>query len=183
MFKKSTLIFLSLAASMIGCGANGNPAKDVEEAREDQIEAARQEREESAELKKEQAEERAEQRYEHAEEQHARLPPAAENVANAEAKMTEQRAVYQADATARLEKSNARLAAAKAKLDKTPAAPREARRQLEIATTQRDLAKSELDSVRSVSNDQWKDATEKVNKSLDQLETMVGRAEEAVNKL
>jgi len=183
MIMKSAYILLPLAALMIGCGGNGNPAKDINDAREEQIEANREEREERAEQKQEHAEERAEQRYNQAEEQHAKLPSADQNVANAEAKMIEQRSIYQSEATAKLEKANARIAAAKAKLDKARAAPLEARNQLEVAVTQRDSTKTAIDNLRNVSNEQWKDATEQVNKSLDQLESLVARVEESASKL
>jgi len=110
--------------------------------------------------------------------------PAMKNTTEADARMTEARTVARAKATERMEKVDARVVELKALLDKAGAkAPTSARDVLKPVDTQRGIVASEIARLSNVTDDQFRSATDNLEKQLDTLEELVENAGTEVEKI
>lgn len=130
--------------------------------------------EEQAELVTEQVEEQAETKAKGAKE----VAEAKERAAGAQAGMTTERTKVEADAKERLTKAEARVAEAKTKSGKLTGGKR-AQYDAEMRTfdLKKDEVRQQLDKLGRVTDEEWKDAKTKLDKSLDHLEAAVKRLE------
>lgn len=101
----------------------------------------------------------------------------------ADAKLTEARTVYRAKATERLEKADARTAELKALIEKAGGKASTASRDaLKTVATQRSLVTRELDNLPTIADDDFKAATTSLDTQLDNLEGLVKKAGNEVDK-
>ena len=149
----------------------------------EEAEASREVQEKSAEKTQERTEDRAEQRYEDRKEQAENLPPASQDRADAEAKMAQARQIYRSKAMERLQKADARIAEARAKAANARSVPLEVKTQIDTAAAQREVTARELNQIQSASPQDWEAVTKRVDKELDELESLVARALERSNSL
>lgn len=181
MMTRPVMVTFLLSAFVAGCPEQ--PNEEVRTARDEEVEAAREQREKSAEKTQERAEDRAEDRYEDRKEQADNLPPASQDRADAEARMAQERQIYRSKALERLQKADARIAEARAKAANARSVPLEVRTQIETAAAQREATARELNQIQTVSAQDWNATTQRIDKQLDELESLVARAQERANAL
>lgn len=164
---------------LVSC--SNRSSQDVRDARAAELEAVREQREQQAELRREQAEESADVREDAVEELAEGLPPETEERLNAEADFMEDREAFRAESRARLEKLDARIIELQALVDQAGyRATLEAKRSLDEAKTQRDLAQQQIDRLSAITSDQWTSATTMVEERLDELAALVEEASDEV---
>lgn len=170
--------------ALTGCASD--PNKNVKEARTDEIEAQRAAKENEAEAQRARSEGRAERdhdaRTDGAERRYGDSATGAR--VEAESKMTEERKKYRAQVTERVQKLDARTAELKAKLGQAgPKASTEARDRVDAIRSQRELVGRESTNLGSVADDNWDSAKKSMNTRLDELEDVIKRAADKVEKL
>lgn len=102
---------------------------------------------------------------------------------NADAKLTEARAIYRAKATERLEKADAKTAELKALVDKAGAkATTASRDSLKTVETHRTTVTGDLAQLPQVPNENWEGAKTSLDGKLDSLEALVKKAASDVDK-
>ncbi|MBX3214200.1 MAG: hypothetical protein KF850_19355 [Labilithrix sp.] len=187
----------ALALSAAACAADRNKeiknaeatlTSEQQEARENQErlnqrqaeeQAAAQQKpmstEERAELQTKQIEERAETTAEG----EKGIADADKDVTGAHADMTNERSKVETDAKERLTKANAKAVEAKNKSAKVPANKR-AKFNAEMNTfnTKKAEVQNRISNLSRSSNEEWKDAKAKLDKSLDDLEAAVDRLDD-----
>lgn len=169
---------------MFAMGCASDPGKEVREAKYNEAEANADRRENTAEAQRAQADKDAEIARKQREASAEHLAPASENRADVQAKVTEQRANYDAKATERLDKADAGIAEVKSKMKVAGArTPSEVRGKVDTAVTARDNVSKQLATLRGTSNDQWKSASEDLDKRFDELEGLVDQAKKSASKL
>ena len=171
----------SLFALTAACG--GDPNRQVNEARDNELKAQREANERAADRRADQRVDAAEKQRD-ATEANAVGPSATKDRVAADAKMKETRDVYRAKATERLEKADAKTAELKGRLDRAGAkAPTATRDSLTTIATQRSIVTRELGQLPQVRDDDFKQASKGVDDQLDTLETLVKKAESEVDKI
>lgn len=181
MMTRPVMVTFLLSAFVVGCPEQ--PNEEVRSARDEEAEAAREQREKGAEKTQERTEDRAQDRYEDRKEQAENLPPASQDRAEAEAKMAQARQIYRSKAVERLQKADARIAEARAKVANARSVPLDVRTQIDTAAAQREATARELNQIQGVSGQDWDATTRRIDKQLDELESLVARALERANSL
>ncbi len=101
----------------------------------------------------------------------------------ADSKVTQQRAVYKAKATERVEKADARLTELKMIVTRAGGkATTVSRESIATSDTQRDAAKRDIDALDRVAADDWKRAETQIETQLETLESYVKLAAKEVDK-
>ncbi len=130
--------------------------------------------EDRLELQTKQQEEKAETTADGAKE----IAGADKNVTAAYANMQNERATFEADARARLTKAEARANELKNQSAKVPAVKKAKwTAEWNTFTSKKTEVQNRLTSLSKTTNDEWKDARDKLAKSLDDLDAVVGRLE------
>jgi hypothetical protein len=160
----------------------GDPNKQANDAHDAELKAERKTVQNTA-------DERSDQRVDAAEAQrdstnaNASGSSAKKDRVSADAKLTEARDVYRAKATERLEKLDARTAELKALVEKAGGKATTASRDaLQTVATQRSLVTKELDQFPKVANDDFKQAKTSLDTQLDNLEGLVKKTANEVDK-
>jgi hypothetical protein len=165
---------LSVSAAALACASD--PNKQASDAHDAELSSQRKEVQDKAEVRSGMRIQAAELQRQSAEGS-AQGTPATQDRAAADAKLAEARAVYRAKATERLDKLTARaeelkLLGAKAG-GKATTASRDA---LTTAETQRGMVAQALERLPSIGNDDWSNATQRLDGQLDTLEGLVKKA-------
>jgi outer membrane murein-binding lipoprotein Lpp len=172
-----------LAAAVAGCASDSGMT--VRETYLQEFAAKREARERAAEVERTRAEGQA------GREQSAREASADRRYGDsatgdrvvAESKMTEERKVYRAQIDERVQKLDVRTAELRAKLGQAgPKATTEARDRVDEIKPQRELVGREINGLSAVKDDGWAAAKKSMSARVDELEVIVGRAAEKVEK-
>ncbi len=175
---KTAFVFGTLVALSAATGCASDPNKEVKTAQAEEATEMRKARVDGAEDRKDAKVDNAEARKDREEKRAEVLPTGTQDRVDAQANMRAERDKYVARATARYQKSDARIDAARRKVDIAGAkASPSVRDRIRTADTQKSLVKGEMDQLTSVSDDHWKASTEKLDKHLDDLETLAKEAE------
>ncbi len=178
---RSLLLSVVLSTAVFACASD--PNKAVNDAHDDQLKSERNQAQSNADHRSDVKVNAAEVRQENTTD-NAVGTPAMKNTTEAEAKMTEARTVARAKATERLQKLDARVVELKGLIDRAgPKAPTSTRDSLKTVATQRGLVSNEIDHLTTVSNDQFRNATDNLDKQLDTLEGLVKNAGTEVDKI
>ena len=178
---RSLLLSALFSTALFACASD--PAKKADDAHDEQLKSERKMQENAA-------DNRSEARVNAADVQkdqttaNAAGTPAMKKTTAADAKMTEARQVARAKGTERLEKLDARMTELKGLVDKAGAkAPTSARDSLQTAATQRGIVANELDRLPNVTEDQFSNAKDNLDKQLDTLDGLVKKAGTEVDKI
>ena len=175
---KTSFVFGALVAVAAATGCASDPNKEVKTAQADEATEMRKARVEGAEERKDAKIDSVEDRNKREDKRAEGLPAGTDKRVEAQSDMRAERDKYLARSVARLEKSEARIDAARRKVDIAGAkASPSVRDRIRTADTQKSLVKGELDQLRTVSDDRWKASTENLDKHLDDLETLAKEAE------
>lgn len=181
MTKRLLLGMGLFSMALFACAGDAN--KQADDAHDAELKAQRKQIQGTA-------EERGDQRVAAAEHQRdtteatAGGSSASQNRAGADAKMIESRDIARAKFTERLEKADAKTSELKSRVDKAGGkAPTAARDALNTVATQRSLVTRELDLLPKVSNDDFAKAKTSLETQLDNLEGLVKRAADEVDKI
>ncbi len=178
---RSLLLSVLLSTAVFACASD--PNKAANDAHDEQLKSERNQAQSNADHRSDVKVNAAEVRQENTTD-NATGTPAMKNTTEANAKMTEARTVARAKATERLEKVDARIVELKALVDKAgPKAPTSARDSLKTVATQRGLVTNELGRLPTVTDDQFRNATDNLDKQLDTLEGLVKNAGTEVDKI
>jgi chromosome segregation ATPase len=179
MTSKRPLLVAGLSILLFACA--GDPNKQASDAHDAELESRR-------EARQDEAEERSETRIRAAEAQreqteaNATGSPASQDRASADAKLTEARATYRAEATERLEKLDARITELKANVARAGGkATTSSRDALNTADSQRSLVARHLAEIPRVASDNWDRAKTNIDQQLDTLEGFVKKAADEVD--
>lgn len=184
--KETTMTIKVLSAGLFTLGllaCAGDPNKQANDARDGELKSDRKQEQANADG-------RGEARVNAAEAQRANTDatatgaPATKDRVSADAKLTEARDIYRAKSTERLEKADARAAELKALVDKAGGkAPTAARDALKTVDTQRSLVTKELEQLPRIANDDFKQAKTSLDTQLDNLEGLLKKAGNEVDKI
>lgn len=169
-----------LSLSLFACA--GDPNKQANDAREGELKAERKQLQATADDRSDTRVQAAEVQRDSTEANTTASGAKKERV-NADAKLTEARAIYRAKATERLEKVDARTAELKALVEKAGAkATTSSRDSLKTVETQRSQVTRALDGLPAMADDDFKTAKSSLDKQLDDLEGLVKKTATEVEK-
>jgi chromosome segregation ATPase len=179
MTTKRPLLLAGLPILLFACA--GDPNKQASDAHDAELESQREARQDGAEERSETRIRAAEAQREQTE-ANATGSSASQDRASADAKMTEARATYRAEATERMEKLDARITELKALVARAGGkATTSSRDALNTADSQRSLVARHLSEIPRVSSNEWDRAKTNIDQQLDTLEGFVKKASDEVD--
>lgn len=178
---RSLLLSVLLSTAVFACASD--PNKAANDAHDEQLKTERNQAQNAADKRSDVKVNAAEMQQERTAD-NAAGTPAMKKTTAADSKMTEARTVARAKATERLEKVDARIVELKSLVAKAgPKAPTSASDSLRTVATQRGMVTNELDRLPTISDDQFRNATDNLDKQLDTLEGLVKNAGTEVDKI
>lgn len=181
MIKSSLLITVAVAALAIGCASD--PNKDLKTAKNGEAEAIRGQDVDNAKADRKATTAEAQAATAGKEDGAKDLHPANEKVVSAQAGMDEARTVYRAKAVERMQKADARIKEAKAKVENTKSAPADIRSRIATTSAQRDQVNTEIEGLQKIGDHDWETAKKHLDQRLDELDKLVADVKERANKL
>ena len=157
-------------------------AEQVRDARTEQIEAQTSVQEKAVDERADARDETIEQGHDAQKERIDQANPPAEGASKTLVNVSEERAKYESEATARLNKLSARINAAQQKLQVLgPRAPTPIKTELDTTATQYDLLKNDVMKLEATPPEQWEQKKQEIDNRTSQLDERVSELSDKID--